>query len=171
MPATPLHALAVMFLYFKDKRRIDLLALTVSATFIDLEPLYYFLIGEPLDHRIWHSFAFALTVYAIAVTIGVYMVEHFFEKRLWSVYNTFKLKPSQVRYSLSSIYFCSLLGVFSHIFADMFTHEKMPYVVYPIANGNPFYRGNALIVVELIVILLSVYSCLLWANEIKMRKS
>jgi len=78
-----------MFLHFKNKERIDLLALTVSATFIDLEPLYYWLIGEPLDHRIWHSFAASLTVYPILVAIGVYMVERMFEGRLWSTYNAF----------------------------------------------------------------------------------
>jgi len=167
MPITPLHGLALMFLYFKDKRRIDLLALTVSAMFIDLEPLYYLMIGDPLDHRIWHGFATALTVYPVLITFGVYMVEHFFEGRLRSVYNALWLKPSQVRYPLSRIYVCSLVGGISHVFLDMFTHENMPYVIYPLANGNPFYIGTASITVELAVILLTTYSCLLWFRGAK----
>jgi hypothetical protein len=58
----PFHALSFMFLYFKDKRHIDPLALAVSTTFIDLEPLYYVLLGEPLDHRVWHGFTLALAI-------------------------------------------------------------------------------------------------------------
>jgi len=167
MPITPLHGLALMFLYFKDKRRIDPLALTVSATFIDFEPLYYFIMGEPLNHRIWHGFLVSLTVYPILITIGVYMIEYFFEERLWSAYNSLQLRPIQVQYPLWSIYLCSLVGGVSHVFFDMFTHENMPYVIYPLANGNPFYIGHASIIVELAVILLAIYSCLLWFKKRK----
>jgi len=165
MPVTPLHGLAFMFLYFRDKRRIDPLALIVSATFIDLEPFYYFIIHEPLDHRIWHGFAASLTVYPILVMIGAFVVERFFEEELFSAYNSLRLKPNQVRYSLSKIYLCSLVGGVSHVSLDMFTHKDMPYVIYPLANGNPFYLGTASITVELAVILLVVYSCLRWWNE------
>jgi len=72
--------LAFLFLYFRDKKRIDPLALTVSTTFIDVEPLHYTILGEPLDHRVWHGFTLALTVYPTLVTIGVYIAERFFEK-------------------------------------------------------------------------------------------
>ena len=51
MPLTPMHGLAVFFLYFKAKNKIDPLALIASAIVIYLKPLYYTLIGEPLDHR------------------------------------------------------------------------------------------------------------------------
>jgi hypothetical protein len=162
MPITPLHALSLMFLYFRDKKRIDPLALTVSATFIDLEPLYYLLVGETLDHRIWHGFALAITVYPILVTIGVYIVERLFEEKLWSICNVLRLKPKQVQYPLLTVYFCSLLGGFTHVFFDMFTHKDMPYVIYPLAYGNPFYMGNASIIIEITVILLAAYSLLQW---------
>jgi len=165
MPLTPLHPLALMFLYFKDKRRIDPLALTVSASFIDLESFYYLLIGEPLDHRIWHGFALALTVYPILIALAVYITEQVFEGRLRSAYNALRLKPIQARYSLSKIYLCSLVGGASHVFFDMLTHENMPYVIYPLANGNPFYLGNASIIVESAVILLAIYSLFLWIGK------
>lgn len=74
-PITPLHAISLMFLYFKNKRKFNPLALAVSTTFIDFEPPYYLLIGEPLDHRIWHGFALAMRVYPILVTMGVYFIE------------------------------------------------------------------------------------------------
>ncbi|MGQ9530543.1 MAG: DUF4184 family protein [Candidatus Bathycorpusculaceae bacterium] len=162
MPVTPLHGISLMFLYFRDKRHFDPLALTVSATFIDLEPLYYLLIGEPLDHRIWHGFTLATTVYPILLTIGVYIAERLLTERLRSAYNFLRLKPNQVRYPLLTIYFCSLLGGFTHVFFDMFTHKDMPYVMYPLAYGNPFYIGNASIIVEIPVIILTVYSLLEW---------
>jgi len=165
MPITPLHGLAIIFVYFRDRRRIDPLALMVSATFIDLEPLYYLLIGEPLDHRIWHGFALALTIYPILITIGVYIMEYFFKERLWTIYEALRLKPSQVRYPLSSIYFCSLFGGVSHIFFDMFTHESMPYVIYPLTYGNPFYSVQASIIVEIAVITLAIYSCIQWLKQ------
>jgi hypothetical protein len=166
MPITPLHALSLMFLYFKDTKRIDPLALSVSATFIDLEPLYYLLIGETLDHRIWHGFTLALTAYPILVTIGIYITERLFKEKLWTAYNFLRLKPKQVQYPLLTVYFCSLLGGFTHIFFDMFTHRDMPYVIYPLAYGNPFYLGNASIIIETLVIMLTAYSILRFVERV-----
>lgn len=168
MPLTPLHGLALFFLYFKNKRKIDPLALSASATFVDLEPLYYFLIGEPLDHQIWHGFAFALTVYPILIAVTVYSVERLFENKLWSTYTALRFKPPQVKYSLLSIYLCCLLGGFSHIFFDMFTHKSMPYVLYPLVFGNPFYIGQASGIVEATVVALAIYSIFCWSKTQKL---
>jgi len=126
MLITLLHGLTSMFVYFKDRRRVDPLALIVSATFIDLEPLYYFLIGESLDHRIWHGFAISFTVYPVLIILGVFTIEHFFDGRLWSTYDSLRIKPYQVRYSPGRIYLSSLIGGVSHVFFDMLTHENMP---------------------------------------------
>ncbi|MEM2130489.1 MAG: DUF4184 family protein, partial [Candidatus Bathyarchaeia archaeon] len=153
---------AVLSLYFKRKRTIDPLALSASATFVDLEPLYYLLIGEPLDHQIWHGFALVLTVYPLLIAVGVYAMERFFENKLLSMYGALRLKPPQVNYSLGAIYLCCLLGGFSHIFFDMFTHEHMPYVVYPLFFGNPFYLGQASGIVAAAVIALACYSVFCW---------
>jgi len=165
MALTPFHTLAFMFLYFRNKRKVDPLALAVSTTFIDLETFYYFLLGDPLDHKLLHGFALALTVYPILVTLGVYAIERLFEERLWLAYGRLRLKPLQVRYPLWIIYLNSFLGGFSHIFLDMFTHKDMPYVIYPIAYGNPFYIGQASILVDAAVILLAIYSCLIWLKR------
>ena len=162
MPYTPFHALSFMFLYFKDKGRIDPLALAVSTTFIDLEPLYYILLGEPLDHRVWHGFTLALTIYPILATIGVYVVERLFENKLLAFYKWARLKPLKARYPLRNIYLLSLFGGFSHIILDMFTHREMLWVLYPFMNGNPFYTWQASIIVEIVVIVLSIYSLNCW---------
>ncbi|MEM2946826.1 MAG: DUF4184 family protein [Candidatus Bathyarchaeia archaeon] len=167
MPITPLHATTLFFLYFKDRRRIDPLALAISTTFIDLEPLCYILLVEPLDHRVWHGFTLALTVYPVLVTIGVYTAERLFENKLWAVYKRVGLNPVKVRYPLLNIYLLSLFGGFSHIFLDMFTHREMLWVLYPFAYGNPFYNWQAAIIVEATVIMLSIYSFLCWLKSIE----
>jgi hypothetical protein len=168
MPLTPLHGIAVLFSYFKDKGRIDPLALFASATFIDLETLCYFLIGESLDHRLWHGFALAFTIYPVLISLGVYFVERLFENKLWSTYSALRFKPEKVRFSLLSIYLCSLVGGLSHVFFDMFTHESMPYVVYPLVFGNPFYLGQAAIAVEATVVALALYSVFCWLKKQKL---
>jgi len=165
MPLTPFHALAFLFLYFRDKKRIDPLALTVSTTFIDLEPLYYIILGEPLDHRVWHGFTLALTIYPILTTVGVCIAERFFEKRLWAVYNWLRLKPVKAKYPPLNIYLLSLFGGFSHIFLDMFTHPEMFWVLYPFVMGNPFYMWQVAVAVEVAVIILSIYSLTYWLKN------
>ncbi len=167
MPITPLHATALFFLHFKDRRRIDPLALAISTTFIDLEPLYYILLGETLDHRAWHGFTLALTVYPILVTIGVYMTEQLFEGKLWTVYKWARLNPVKARYPPLNIYLLSLLSGFSHIFLDAFTHREMLWVLFPFANGNPFYNWQAVIIIEATVIMLSIYSLWCWMKSIE----
>jgi len=170
MPLTPLHGLAVLFFYFKRKRSFDPLALVASATIVDLEPLFYVLSGEFLNHHmIWHGYALILTVYPILITLALYVVERLFEKQLWSMYTALRFRPEKVRYSLLTVYLCCLLGGFSHIFFDMFTHENMPYVVYPLFFGNPFYLGPASGIVELTVIALALYSVYCWVKNAKTR--
>ncbi|MEM1563867.1 MAG: DUF4184 family protein [Candidatus Bathyarchaeia archaeon] len=167
MPITPLHASTLLFLYFKDRWRIDPLALVVSTTFIDLEPLYYILLGEPIDHRVWHGFTLALTIYPLLVTIGVYMTESLFEKRLWTIYKWVGFNPTRAKYPLLNIYLLSLLGGFSHIFLDMFAHREMFWVLYPFINGNPFYNWQAATIAEVTVIILSIYSLGCWLKSLQ----
>lgn len=145
--------------------QIDPLALIVSTTFIDLEPLYYIVLGESLDHRIWHGLTLALTIYPVLVTLGVYMVERFFEGKLWTVYNWVGLNPMRAGYPLLNIYLLSFFGGFSHVFLDMFTHPEMLWVLYPFAEGNPFYNWHVSIVIEGVVIILSIYSLLCWLKS------
>ncbi len=168
MPLPPLHGLAILFLYLKKKRSVDPLPLVASATIVDLEPLYYALSGAALTHRMWHGFALTLIVIPIIICLVVYFVERFFENRLWSVYSALRFKPEKARYSLLSIYASCLIGGFSHVFFDMFTHEFMPYVVYPLVFGNPFYLGLASGLVELTVVALACYSVYLWLKNAKL---
>jgi membrane-bound metal-dependent hydrolase YbcI (DUF457 family) len=133
-----------------------------SATIIDLESLYYWLLGDPFNHRIWHSYLFALAIFPVLITLAVYFVKRRFEPKLSSAYGALKLKPPQARYSLSIIYLSCLIGGFSHIFFDMFTHQNLPYVMFPLFYGNPFYLGQARFAVEGLAAGLAVYSVYCW---------
>ena len=133
-----------------------------SATITDLESLYYWLLGDPFNHRIWHSYLFALVVFPVLVTLALYFVERRFEPELSSAYEVLRLKPSQAKYSPSIIFLSCLIGGFSHIFLDMFTHQNLPYVMYPLFYGNPFYLGQARFVVEALAAGLAVYSVYRW---------
>ncbi|MEM3703829.1 MAG: DUF4184 family protein [Candidatus Bathyarchaeia archaeon] len=165
MPITPLHFSAFIFLYFKDKKRVDPIALAVSTTFIDLEPLYYLLLRECPTHRVWHGFTSALTIYPILVTLGVYFLENLFGGKLWIALEKMGLDTFQVNYPILNIYLISLFGGLSHIFLDMFTHEQMSWVLYPFTYGNPFYIGEASTIVEILVILLTIYSLSCWLKD------
>jgi len=167
MPLPPVHGLSILSPYFRGKDVFDPLALVASATFVDLESLFYIIAAQPLDHQMWHGYALALTVYPVLVGLFVYSMERFLEGNVRSAYNIIGFKPSRVRYSPLTIYLCCLAGGLSHIFLDMFTHQSMPYVIYPLAYGNPFYLGQFSSVVEIAATALAVLSIFLWLNNAK----
>ena len=166
IPLTPIHILAIMPIYLRFKGRIDPLALLISSTFVDLEPLYLLLIGEPNDHGILHSY-FAILLFSVLIVFIVFFAERHYENRLWSVYGKLRLNPDRVKYPLLSVYLTFLVGGFSHIFFDMLTHKSLPYVFYPIALGNPFYLGQASIVVDAIVAFVAFGSVFWWLKPQK----
>ena len=135
----------------------------ISATIIDLEPLYYLVLGDwAFHHRVWHSYFVALVVFPFLISFVVYLVERRFDQKLLATYDKLKLKPTRLRYSLLMIYVSCLIGGFSHIFFDMFTHESLPYVLYPLFYGNPFYLGQATFIVEGLAAGLAVDSVYCW---------
>ena len=92
----------------------------------------------------------------------MYFAERHYESKLWSVYGKLRLNPSRVKYPLFSVYLTFLVGGFSHIFFDMLTHKSLPYVFYPIAFGNPFYVGQASIVVDAFIAVVAFCSVVWW---------
>jgi len=167
MPLTPFHLSSTFLLYFKAKRHVDPLALAVSATFIDLEPLYYWVAYGVISHRVWHGYALALTIFPILVTVAVYLTEHAFGERLLNIYRLMGLQPDKAKYPALNIYLISVFGGFTHIFLDMFSHANMMWVLYPLAYGNPFYSRTASTAVEVLVALLSTITLILWLKSVK----
>jgi hypothetical protein len=170
LPPNPLHFSAVAPLHFKRPETFDITALLFSSTFVDLELLYYFLIGKPMSHGLWHSYFFVLTIYPIVLSLIVYVAERRIEKTIFGVYRVFRFFPKKVKYSFKTIYFCCLVGGISHIFFDMWIHENSPYVLFPFYEENPFWIGKWSIIIDLIVGLLSVYTVFLWIRQMRSRK-
>jgi len=162
LPANPLHFSAIAPLHRLRPETFDITALLYSSTLVDLELLYSFLIGRPMDHGIWHSYLFVTTIYPVVLCLIIYVMERRFEKTIFDVYRFFRFYPSKVSYSLKTIYFSCLIGGVSHIFFDMWVHENSAFVLFPFYEGNPFWAGEWGVIVQVVVILLSVYTVFLW---------
>jgi hypothetical protein len=170
MPLPPIHGLVALVPYFKNKARLDPLALVAGATFVDLESLVYILLGNPVDHQMWHGYAVGLTVYPILVALFVYSMERLLEGNVQSAYHILGFRTNRVKYPPLTIYLCCLAGAFSHLFFDMFTHPDLPYIIYPLRTGNPFYIGQYSGIVELVTIALAAVSIFLWWKNAKTPK-
>jgi len=170
LPTTPLHFSAIAPLHFKRPEIFDITALLGSSTFVDLELLYLLLIGQPMDHGLWHSYFFVLTIYPVVLTLITYVAERGFEKTIFSVYRFFRFFPKKVRYPLKTIYLCCLIGGVSHLFFDMWTHENSPYVLFPFYKENPFWIGEWGIIIQVLISLLSLYTIFLWIRQIQIHR-
>ncbi len=170
MPANPLHFSAIALLHFKRPETFDITALLCSSTFVDLELLYLLLIGNPMEHGLWHSYLFVLTIYPVVLSLIVYVAERMFNKTIFRVYRFFRFFPKKVKYSFKTIYFCCLIGGVSHIFLDVWSHEISPYVLFPFYEENPFWIGEWSIIIEVLVILLSLYTVFLWIRQIQIHR-
>ena len=155
-----------MPIYLRYKRRIDPLPLLISSTFVDIEPLYLLVIGEPNDHGIMHSF-FTILLFSVLIVFIVYFAERHYANKLWPIYGKLRLNPDRVKYPLFSVYLTFLVGSSTHIFLDMLTHKSLPYVLYPLVLGNPFYLGQASIVVDAIVAVFAFCSVFWWLKPQK----
>lgn len=162
MPANPLHFSAIAPLQRLRPETFDITALLYSSVLVDLELLYSFLIGRPMDHGIWHSYLFVTTIYPVVLCLIIYVMERRFEKTIFSVYRFFRFYPSKVSYSLKAIYLSCLIGGISHIFFDMWTHENSAFVLFPFYDGNPFWADEWSVIVQGAVILLSICTVFLW---------
>ncbi len=162
MPLPPVHGLVALLPYFKNKALLDPLALVASATAVDVEPLIYVFLGQSLDHQLWHGWLLTLTIYPVLVALFVFSVERLLEGNVQSAYKTLRLNAARVKYPPLTIYLCCLLGGFSHMFLDMWTHESLPYIIYPITYGNPFYIGQYSGIIELIALGLALATIFLW---------
>ena len=171
MPANPLHFLAIAPLHFKQPEAYDITALLYSSILVDLELLYSFLTGQPMNHGIWHSYLYVLTIYPAALSLIVYAIERGFEKPIIRIHKFLRLYPGKVRYPLKTIYLNCLVGGASHIFLDMWTHETSVFILFPFYEGNPFWIGEWSIVVYALVTLLSIYTLFLWGRHASLHKA
>lgn len=170
MPITPLHALSVLWLSYKKERFFDPLALIVSSIIIDFEPFLVLTFNLPyLSHGFWHSY-FSALILSFSLTPPLYGVEKKMKDELSKVCKFFGLKCHILPYGFKSILLSCMLGAVLHVFLDSFTHAKLPFVLFPFyvagSHSNPFWFGfNAAIIVELVTVGLSLFSCVLWLKS------
>lgn len=164
MPATPLHFLSIAFLNLKRPERFDLVAFFFASGVIDLEPLHLYLTGVVPDHQIWHSYLFVTTVYLAFVSVAVWIAENKFEGVIKKIFSVSQVDASHVKHAPRVIVLSVLIGGVSHVFFDMFTHKEMPYVIFPLLYGNPFWLGSWQILIDSLVVALSLYSVWIWWN-------
>ena len=167
MPATPLHFLAIAPLHFKRPENFDITALLCSSTFVDLELLYYFLTEKHMNHGLWHSYFFVLTIYPVVLSLIIYVTERRLDKTIFRIYRFFRFFPKKMRYSFKTIYFCCLIGGVSHIFFDMWTHEVSPYILFPFYEENPFWIDEWSVIIFVLISLLSLYTVFLWIRQMQ----
>lgn len=170
MPATLLHFSAIAPLHSKRPEKFDITALIYASTLVDLELLYSFLTENHLNHGLWHSYFFVLTIYPVVLSLVIYLAERSLEKTIFDIYGFFKFFPKKVKYPFKTIYLCCLFGGLSHIFFDMWTHENSPYVLFPFYGKNPFWVGEWSIIIDALVILLSLYTVFLWIKQIQISR-
>ncbi|MBN1682127.1 DUF4184 family protein [Candidatus Bathyarchaeota archaeon] len=162
MPANPLHFLAVLPLHLKSPDKFDALSLLVSSTFVDLEMVVMVLLGKPMTHGIMHSYIMIFTFYPLILSITIYTLFKKTNKKMKKIYEYFKFNQESIDLTFKQIYVNCLVGGVSHLFLDMWTHEYSMYLFYPITTVNPFWLGQASILVTSITIIASIYSVLLW---------
>lgn len=164
MPLTPLHILAFLWVYFLTHRRIDPTALILSTSLIDLEALAGIYLKMP--HWVWHSY-FGAIVFSIPLALFLYLFEHRANGFLTRTYGAFSV-PFQGRpYGFRMVYITYALGSTSHVFLDSLTHRSFPLVFFPfVTSPNPFWFGFEFAwMVYAILVLLSVYSLVLWIKS------
>jgi len=165
----PLHALALLPLYFKKPMAVDPLALSISSTFVDIEVAWLYITGAPFSHSYWHSIAVAATLYPLLVTALVIVIEERCPQQVAWLFRALRWKGGEQRYTTKSVYLCALLGGVSHVFIDMWTHPESGYILWPFAvvSLNPFYLGYWSYAVDGAVTLLSIYAVFRWYNAAK----
>ena len=165
MPLPPLHVTAVAWLYFKKKTRIDLAALTLGATFPDIEPLIAIFAGLE-THVFFHSFLGAV-LFSPLLAIFVWVLERRAKRVIQFGYRFLRLRnPSEYRFG--DILLSCMLGWLSHVFFDMWTHELFRYVLFPFVGDNPFWFDYPIVqIAESVVLILSAYSVILWVRQVE----
>jgi len=171
LPLPPLHITAMAWLHFRSPRKIDLAALVLATNVPDLEPLIAIILNFEESHTVWHSYL-AAVVLSIPLAVIVWLLERYSKGLVQWGYSLLRLEmPNEYRFDV--ILATCLVGWASHVSFDMWTHETFRYVLYPLVQDvNPFWLGSLFAnFVEFIVLVLSLYSVLLWVRRIQERKS
>ena len=168
MAPNPLHALVLLPLYFKRPDIFDPAALVISATVVDLEVVYAYIMGYPSPHLALHSFFAVLTIYPVVTSLVTHVLERKMARRIGWIYRKLRWEE-RVVYPFRTIFACSVLGGFSHMLIDVWTHPVSPFIFWPFAcfPSNPLYLGAWSVAIDAVVVLLGAYALYLWRQRWK----
>lgn len=139
MPLTPFHFGPAIALKAAIPAYFSLSVFTLSQVLIDLEPLYFMIIGEPPLHRFWHTYLGAGVIFLICAAIGKPVGELWI--RLWN--KTISPGHHSRLHSNGTITFkaaviAAFVGSFSHVLLDSIMHSD----VHPL---SPWSEHNAML--------------------------
>lgn len=165
MVFTAFHFLSIAWVKFKAEEKVDILALLFSTTLIDIEPFFGVFTGT--YHGILHSFL-GVTIFSALIAVTVFIVETKQASLVHSFLTLTRLsdnQPRQFRYVLMTTVF----GGLSHVATDAFTHRNFAYLLFPLAiTSNPFWYGFEVgRAVQVLTVLLSLYSAYLWLRKLR----
>lgn len=163
MVFTLFHYLAVAPLQFKARDKVDPVALALSTTLIDIEPLTGFFTGN--YHWLLHSF-FGVCLFSALLAFLVTTLERRGSPTISFFYKVLRLERR--RYEFRYVLLTSVFGGISHVLIDALTHRNFPYVLFPFrASANPFWMGFEVgHFVQAIAISLSLYCAYLWFRNV-----
>jgi hypothetical protein len=154
-------------LYARRPNVFDVTAFLVSSILVDLELLYSWLAVGSMNHGLWHSFLFVLTIYPAVLSVVLYTIERKLEKAVLRAYGFFRVFPRTIAYPFETVYSSCLIGGVSHVFFDALVHQNSSFVLFPFYGGNPFWIGDWSIIVFAVISLLSVYAIFLWFRHMR----
>ena len=114
MPLTPFHLGPSFAIGMIFQRQINMAAILLSSTVIDVRTTYCFFLYECQLHGPLHTYLGA-TVFAMSIIIVIYTSKNHLRK----LSDKLKIKQS---YSTKSIILGALVGAWSHVFLDSFMH-------------------------------------------------
>ncbi len=127
MPLTPFHLGPTFAIGMIFQRQINMAAILLASTVIDVSTMYCFLNNCTLLVPL-HTYL-GSTVFAMAIIIVIYTSKNHLRK----LSDKLKIKQS---YSVKSIILGALVGAWSHVFLDSFMHYDITSF-WPILE-NPF---------------------------------
>jgi hypothetical protein len=130
MPFTPFHFGPGAALHALAPRQLSFMAFAGANVLVDVEPLYYMLIGQEPLHRFFHTYI-GVTLVMLA-TVAVFLLARRLARTVWlpnpGDWQALRLRPVMLG---------AAAGSYSHIVLDSVMHAD----IHPLA---PFSQANAL---------------------------
>lgn len=136
MPITPFHFGPGAALHALAPKHVSFLAFAAANVLVDVEPLYFMLLGQYPLHRFFHTYIGASLVVVAAIALVV--SARWFARRFW-LPNIFKWREL----ALLPVVLGAAAGSYSHVLLDSFMHADItPFA--PFSNANPLHHAISL---------------------------